>query len=85
MPSRALKSSHAARKMLVWGFDAGRRMLERRRGMAGRRKRGSWWAKRERRAVPVRAEERRREGMGWDIRSGRAGKRRRGRLMRRCW
>jgi hypothetical protein len=32
------------------------RMQLRRRGTAGRRKRGSWWGKRERRAVAERAE-----------------------------
>lgn len=62
------------------------------RGMAGRRKRGSWCGIRERRRVDVRAERRgsfagrvrkfgcRRRGM-----RRREGPRRRGREMKMCW
>lgn len=39
-------------------FEFGRWREERMRGMAGRRKRGSWWGIRERRRVPETAERR---------------------------
>lgn len=51
-PIAALKRSQEARKRR----ERCMRMQERRRGIAGRRKRGSWWGKMERRAVAERAE-----------------------------
>lgn len=61
-------------------------MVERMRGMVGRRKRGSWWGIRERMAVPVRAErEGRVDKRGRARKRRRAGPRRRGREARKCW
>lgn len=65
--------------------DWGSVIEERMRGMAGRRKRDSWWGIRERRAVPVRAE--RRGSLDREKRRGirsRAGPRRRGRETKKC-
>ncbi len=65
--------------------EVGRRTEDRRRGIAGVRKRGSWWRIRERRRVPEQAERRWRVGRGVVRRRGIVGPRRRGRLMRMCW
>lgn len=63
-------------------------MEERINGTAGKRKRGSWWGRQLRKAVPDRAE---RSGscedfhLGEETRSPSAGPRRRGREATRCW
>jgi len=46
-----LKTTHAPTKTRVFVRVEGRRTAERKRGIAGRRKRGSWWGMRERRMV----------------------------------
>jgi hypothetical protein len=75
-PQRMEKRRRARRERGLW-------MLERSSGMAGRRKRGSWWGIRERRAIDVLAVRRMGEGRGW-VRSRRSeGPRRMGRLTSR--
>ncbi len=86
MPKNALKRTQDARNERRRVKDLGSVIEERMRGMAGRRKRGSWWGIRERRAVPVRAERRgsldREKRRG--VRRSRAGPRRRGRETKKC-
>jgi hypothetical protein len=57
MPSATLKRTQAEIQSLVWGCR-GRRIDERIRGTAGRRKRASWCGKMLRTAMPDRAERR---------------------------
>lgn len=81
-----LKTTHVARKYRVRARDIGRRMEVRRRGTAGRRKRGSWCGIRERRNMAEIAERRGRDGREMLVNGKRSsdGPRRRGRETRRC-
>lgn len=80
-----LKTTHAARKYRVRRRDFGRCIEVRRRGIAGRRKRGSWWGIRERRIMAESAEMRGRRCREKLVngKSSSEGPRRRGRETRR--
>lgn len=86
MPKSALNKTQDARNERRRVRDLGRVIEDKMSGMAGRRKRGSWWGIRERRVVPVMAE--RRGSFGMARRGGRskrmAGPRSRGRETRKC-
>lgn len=83
----ALKMIQAARKQRFAVLDLGRCIEARKRGMAGRRNRGSWWGIRERIMVEEMADRRGRRGREILVRGRRKreGPRRRGRETRRCW
>lgn len=86
IPKSALNTTHDATNERWRVRDLGSVIEDKMSGMAGRRKRGSWWGTRERRAVPVIAE--RRGSFGMARRGGRskkmAGPRSRGRETRKC-